>query len=477
LFARIGVIGAGVLVFLVMWWLTESRSGTRILAAAIAETDLLDPRWREEEIEADRKVVPEDKNGALQVPLIPDERFYRTQRWYPGKQWPTQELEEALRDLRPEVPLDQNQYRLLKANLDAVQPALAQARGLLDYSWGRYPLRYSKDGFSTMLPHVGRNRTIATLLGYDALRRSHEGDADGALDSCRAALNAGRSLGDEPFHVCQLVRMACRGVALERAERTLAHGQASEAALAKLERSLEEDEREPMLLRGCRSDRASVDRFMEAMERGSIPFGQLVYSYYWASQAAPFVDRLQMFIGISTRAQRSALLKFDNRAVEIARMPPEQQEQALADLTARALALPSMARHMTVDKDGETTQTRFYRLHHWQLARTRSAIAMLAIERYRLANGRWPESLEALIPAQLAQVPLDPYDGKPLRYRRLADGVTIYSVGPDLTDNGGKFELNGSRVMLWWTQSNTKGMDIGMRLWDMSHRGQPAKGH
>ncbi len=35
---------------------------------------------------------------------------------------------------------------------------------------------------------------------------------------------------------------------------------------------------------------------------------------------------------------------------------------------------------------------------------------------------------------------LDPYNGQPLRVKRLAEGWLVYSVGKNLTDDGGKFE-------------------------------------
>ena len=49
---------------------------------------------------------------------------------------------------------------------------------------------------------------MARLLQADAAIRAHNGDLDGALDSCRAILGAGRSIGDEPFVISQLVRIA-----------------------------------------------------------------------------------------------------------------------------------------------------------------------------------------------------------------------------------------------------------------------------
>jgi hypothetical protein len=63
----------------------------------------------------------------------------------------------------------------------------------------------------------------------------------------------------------------------------------------------------------------------------------------------------------------------------------------------------------------------------------------VALERHRLANDALPENLEALVPRYLAKIPTDLVDGKPLRYRRDADGgYSLYSVGWNQTDDGGE---------------------------------------
>ena len=56
---------------------------------------------------------------------------------------------------------------------------------------------------------------------------------------------------------------------------------------------------------------------------------------------------------------------------------------------------------------------------------------------YRLAQGKWPEKLDDLIPKYLARVPTDPFSGEPLLYRRLEDGVVLYSVGLNGRDDEG----------------------------------------
>jgi hypothetical protein len=96
----------------------------------------------------------------------------------------------------------------------------------------------------------------------------------------------------------------------------------------------------------------------------------------------------------------------------------------------------------------------------------RCAVAAVAAERYRLRHGTWPASLAALVPEFLRQVPADPYDGQPLRYRRLPDGVLIYSVSTDGQDDGGTINRENPTF---------PGSDLGFRLWDVKHRRQPPR--
>jgi hypothetical protein len=65
-------------------------------------------------------------------------------------------------------------------------------------------------------------------------------------------------------------------------------------------------------------------------------------------------------------------------------------------------------------------------------------VTAIALKRYQLQHGAWPETLAAMVPALLPSVPIDPYDGKPLRYHPNADGTfLLYCVGEDGVDDGG----------------------------------------
>ena len=66
------------------------------------------------------------------------------------------------------------------------------------------------------------------------------------------------------------------------------------------------------------------------------------------------------------------------------------------------------------------------------------AIMACALERYRLAEGQYPASLDVLVPRLTEEIPQDLIAGRPLNYRRtVAGGYLLYSIGWDEKDSGG----------------------------------------
>ena len=64
------------------------------------------------------------------------------------------------------------------------------------------------------------------------------------------------------------------------------------------------------------------------------------------------------------------------------------------------------------------------------------AIIACALERFRLANRVYPETLDQLVPALLARVPPDAVSGRPIIYQPVTGGSFILrGVGPNGTDD------------------------------------------
>jgi hypothetical protein len=169
------------------------------------------------------------------------------------------------------------------------------------------------------------------------------------------------------------------------------------------------------------------------------------------------VDRFVIPLQIGSIANnRAALLELHNEVIEMGKLPDRECKARFQELKSRINELPPLAR-LLFPATMKVTEA-FVRSQ----AQMRTTITALAAERYRKVNGRWPDSPSALVPGYLKGVLTDPYGDAPVRFRRLADGLIIYSIGPDEQDNGGNLG-NGM----------TPGTDIGVRLWDVARRRQP----
>jgi hypothetical protein len=212
---------------------------------------------------------------------------------------------------------------------------------------------------------------------------------------------------------------------------------------------MEKQETEPLLLIGTRGERAILDRLMESLQSGTTGFKRA---------SALLGYDLGILLGGSLKGQRAPLLQFMTEYVEAAKLPEEQQVAEIKKIENSVTNWPSAVRMLA------PTMVRVVPASVRHKAQLRCAIVALAVERYRLQHGRWPDSLADLSPDLIAKIPMDPYLGKPLRYRRLADGVVIYSVGPDGRDDGGKIDRKNNMA---------PGTDIGIQLWDPDKRRQP----
>jgi hypothetical protein len=410
-------------------------SGARALDEAIAEADRLDPSWRLEDIEAHRAVVPDKDNSALRIIAI--------RKLMPPK---IGEDDSLFKIPAPQVRLSKPLTIALQGELVKANAALVEARKLKDFPQGRYPITYSADFLSTLLTAQQESRRVFSLLAFDCQTLAEQGKMDEALASCRALVNAARSLGDEPMMISQLIRNAGRAVAIANIERTLAQGQPSQLALTELQKLLEDEEAAPLFLIAMRGERAGCDHLMQGLRAGTV------------SVPLPGVEQLAQHIPGQVSRQRAQLLRVMTQMVEAAKLPEREQRPRLEQLQDDKtrpfivrLLVPAVSKVA-----GACQRTR---------AHLRCVIAGVAAERFRLKHGNWPDGIERLVAAGFLEKPLaDPYDGQPLRWRRLQDGLVIYSIGPDGQDNQGNINREDITAV---------GADLGFQLWEVSRRRQP----
>src|SRR5207253_9739289 len=141
-------------------------------------------------------------------------------------------LMDYLTTLPANARLDDVPIKMIHAEVQCAGDAVARARELVRYRQGRFPLTITADYMSTRWPQVHEVRTIGSLLKYDSFVRAQiERDRSGALESCRAALAAARSVGNEEFFVSQMVRLNVGTSAAQTVQWVLGQGIASETVL------------------------------------------------------------------------------------------------------------------------------------------------------------------------------------------------------------------------------------------------------
>ena len=454
-----------VLTYLVLQtaWLVVEREwrrskGEREFAAAVAETERTDPDWTWEAISAKRHAPPPETNGAALIPRIKSQfppewiRSDDPTKWEP-----------------PPLPSPPNQafapstITATRRELERAHAAVELARTFKDYPTGNRAIELAPEVWQTRLQDTQDTRAVAILLRADTVLAVDAGKTDLAADDLLGLLYISRSIGDEPFLISQLVRIAARTIAARSLEWVLGQIELGEPPLAVLQSAWTADTEEPLLLYGLRGERAVNDVMMRNMVEGTITTAALegkpgesgltFWSYAtWLFRAKLWKDRVYLH-------------RYFTRAVEIAERPHHEQPAAIKELPDLPGDDSRVARLFVpaVEKIAVAC---------WRsTAESRCVVVALACERFRLARGRWPGNLAEIPTELLAAVPLDPHDGQPLRYRRLADGIVVYSVGKDGKDDGG----NISHVPGQFAP------DEGIRLWDRAQRRvapvEPAPAH
>jgi hypothetical protein len=355
---------------------------------------------------------------------------------------------------------------VLRREVESARAALVSAGPLADRIRGRHTVAWAPDVLGTPLKHLGQVRQIALLLVFEGALKADAEQSDAALADCRAALNAARSIGDEPTLNSQLTRMVNIRLVLPVVEQILAQGEPSEAELAAIQRMLEDEATHPGFLIAMRGERAAVELAFSQTESGNS--GTFAPSFWGVGDAEvgppPAAPLISFLARPRIKFVHADALEVTDFAATCARLPICEQGPKMAGMPYRAdISDHFLLRFMLTSAAQAESFGR-------GTAATRTTAVMVALERFRRARGRWPERLAELVPAYLREVPTDPFDGRPLRYRRRADGVVVYSIGSNLIDDGGA--IRPAPPVTPGTATRPA-LDTGFQLWDVEHRRLP----
>ncbi len=134
-------------------------------------------------------------------------------------------------------------------------------------------------------------------------------------------------------------------------------------------------------------------------------------------------------------------LPADSQRLAAARRPWPDRIDAFGDVVGpppswiERIIVPETALQYT---NRRPMQMRWATMMANDIAVVRCARVAVAIERYRrVHDDQLPNMLTDLTPGLIDTMPIDPFSGKPLLYKRTATGYIVYSVGANRVDDGG----------------------------------------
>lgn len=334
---------------------------------------------------------------------------------------------------QPSSLLTENLGRLLEENRLAVQVA-EQGRRRPKSNW---EIDYANDDAN--FPRLLDVRTLGNVLAASCLVDVDAGRPDQAAEAALAGLAEAASLGGEPVTIIQLIRIGIAREQMACLQDLLERDQPSAAVLAELALALAENRTPDPIHTAFIGELKHANYVLGQMERGNVG------GYVGFSPSPVWAGPVSWLCRPLIRSARLRYLQGMARAIELQSVPPYARRPSDAKVAPK-LERPRWWQFMrrfdaTFLGAGLTSMAES---GYQYLSVLNAAEVAVALRRFRLDRGTYPEALTDLAPQYLAQVPIDPFTGRPPEYTRQGEGFELRGHGPARS-----VPVEDSRLLEW----------------------------
>lgn len=318
---------------------------------------------------------------------------------------------------------------------------------------------------AVVLPHLATLRKLLTVGIFHSRMQVAQGQTTQALDDCLAVVRAGSHWQGWGTIVEQLVGLIISRAGYEEILYIATKEDVSAADLKRLQQQLSQIYPGGYPLMDIEGERLTfLDMVQHTFTDGGPGGGHLIprrLSSIDEIIGAGIDDMDGLVVGTAigmiharrddTKAKYNQIL---DRHIEAAKMTPYERRAGKALHDEEILLASSKYRyalvHIFMPALGRASALAFRgrSLHE-------ATVTILALKRWKLEKGQYPMNLSELVDAgYIEQVPMDPYSDKPLVYHRIGDDFTLYSLGENFADDGGKVIDEGNDRRRWGTDEN-----------------------
>lgn len=312
----------------------------------------------------------------------------------------------------PDEPMDNQAVAALQAILERNAASMAMLDRATEIEECRMGLG-SQSGTFLLVDEVGPPSTLSWIAFRRAALCLHEGRTKDAVHSALAALRVERVLGKQTL-IAHFVRIACWARGAEAAVMIVRHGRVTTEDLGRLDRSLGAADREETFEEAMMAERLYVLALLGVTLESS----------------PPMIASAHIYQVIPKLARRQLALEYLHYAADVVDAAGEPWPAKIDAVNAvRAAGYYRLMFDVPLGPCVAATGR--------SLAGLRAARLAILCEVYRREYGSAPKNLDDLVPQYCDALPLDPFDGKPMKYKRDGEALVIYSVGENGVDDGG----------------------------------------
>jgi hypothetical protein len=299
------------------------------------------------------------------------------------------------------------------------------------------PVHY-EDGINmvatSLLPYLAVTKRCAQVLELRSVAELADGQSTNGLNDIELLLRVSDALHNPPLLISQLVHMAIVNIVLQPVWEGLAEHRWSDQQLIALDSALAREDflaDYELAMRGERTCAISTYEIMRHTGEMLVPDkdgNSTTVKMTWMPNAFFYQNELAF-------AQLYQQWLFPLVDTNTRTISPAVWRQVDAEVQAarKHFSLYSTLARTTVPALDPAVKKVAFSQSSIDLARV-----ACALERYRVAHSHYPDSLDALEPTYIEQVPHDIINGQPLHYRHRSDGLfVLYSVGWNEIDDGG----------------------------------------
>jgi len=313
------------------------------------------------------------------------------------------------------------------------QDVVTTALDLVEQGTQRPACRFEHDqeiGLLDDKPVSNRMRTLVVALGARARLEAEAGDLQKAWDTIQTQLRFGHTLRHDPIALDPWIRFAATGHACRVIKHVCEIAPPDEQDYQAIEQLLATADDVEQFVRCLDAERLSRGEGIFSLPADELYEALREYQTSFGGGGPEFFDRLvfrKITFAPTFIADHAAYLQVMRKSVQMLEGPfvsrDAPQFQEIGTLTRRYGLTGRLAPYSSGMKY----------IHSRATADLRMVRAGLALLRFKRLHDAFPPALDALELEDL----IDPFDGKPLRYRPQAQGFVVYSVDEDQKDNGG----------------------------------------